>query len=413
MNDHNKHKPLSTEELFKLLEAKNENSLPDNELDDFEKDALEGFSQYSSLEKAKALTEEIHVAINNKVSEKKTKPVAKIVWFSAAASVILLVMLSVYFLTQSTKEEPTSLALNKEIPEKKQAEPSLPAEETEGILNTENKPADVVSTITKPAPVTVAENDKQPPAQGPVVLKELERETTVSTKLAKDGEYKALDDLSKEKGNVGSVDAKITSGTFSQEVAYTSAPSISNGTTISNNTTIKAYDVAGKQEIQQNVSLETSAKEQNAVTVTKNRKAKQKEAKKASEEISAASGKADSDKGDALPSLKASDAKVEGRGAAANIGAYYNGGEEAIKKYIVSHLKQENYTEQSLKGTYKITIRVMTDGKIAVETITEGKNGDQNMAEPVRKILNGMSGWNPAVLNGYIADSNVTLELTF
>ena len=401
MNDRNKHKPLSAEELFKLLEERNENSLPDNELDDFEKDALEGFSQYSSVEKAKSLTEEINVAINKKVSEKKTKPVAKIVWFSAAASVILLVMLSVYFLTQTTKEELPSLALNKEVPKRKQPEPLLPPEETESASGAENKPVEIVTATTKSTPVTVAENDKQPPAQGLVVLKELERETTVSAKLTKDEESKVSDDLSKEKGDA---DFKVALGTFSQTM--NTSPSM-------NGTTIVAYDNSNNQEIEQGFFLEKSAKEQNAVIVTKNNKAKQKEYKKSAEKTPATTGKADGEKPDAASAAQSADAKTEGKGSAANSRAYYNGGEEAIKKYIISHLKQENYTEQSLKGTYNITIKVMTDSKIVVETITAGKNGDPNMTEPVRKILNGMSGWNPAVLNGYDANSNVTLELTF
>lgn len=411
MNDRNKHKPLSTGELFKLLEEKNENSLPAGELDDFEKDALEGFSQNSSVEKAKALTEEIHIAINKKVSEKKTKPVAKIIWFSAAASLILLVMLSVYFLTQTAKEETSSLALNKEIPAKKQPEPLQPNEESESTLSTESKPAGAVTSnaVIITEPVTVAGNEKKSAAQGPV-LRELQTEKTVSAEAKaelKDEESKAIDGIyestSKEKVNV---DSKITSATFSQEVTYTAAPSVYNGTTI------KTYDVTNKQEILQNGYIDQSAKEKNAITLSKPGKSKAKESKKSGEEIAAASGKADSDKADDLSPVHSSGAKVEGRGTATNVEAYYSGGEEAIKKYIVSHFNQDN-TGQSLKGTYKITVKVLTDGKIVVETIHAGKNGDMNMTESLRKILNGMSGWNPAVLNGYISNSNVNLELTF
>lgn len=420
MNDRNKHTPLSAEELFKLLKERNENSLPEGELDDFEKDALEGFSQYSSVEKAKSLTEEINIAINKKVSEKKTKPVAKIVWFSAAASLILLVMLSVYFLTQTTKEETSSLALNKEIPAKEQPVLLPPAEESESKSIAENKPADKVTANASvtPEPFALARNEKTSAAQGPV-MGGLEKEKTVNAEVSvdlKDEEYKVMGDISKEKGNI---DSKITSGAVSQEITYTAAPSVNytapsvNYSAPSNNgTTINVYDGVSRYSVQQNVSLEKSAKEESTLTLSKPNKAKAKESKKRSEETVAASGKADSDKADDLSRGHSSDAKVEGRGTAANVEAYYPGGEEAIKKYIVSRLNQDN-SVQPLKGTYKITVKVLTDGRIVVETINSGKNGDINVTESLRKVLNGMSGWNPAVSNGYISISNVNLELNF
>ena len=86
MNDPNKHKPLSAEELFKLLEEKNSDSSSLTGLDDFEREALEGFSKYSSLDRAKLLTDEINTSISHLVSEKKPKPSSKIAWFSAAAA---------------------------------------------------------------------------------------------------------------------------------------------------------------------------------------------------------------------------------------------------------------------------------------------------------------------------------------
>jgi len=71
VNNPNKHKPLSSEELFQLLDKQANNETDFDSLDDFEKDALEGFSAFSTPETAKALTEELNMAISKKVSEEK------------------------------------------------------------------------------------------------------------------------------------------------------------------------------------------------------------------------------------------------------------------------------------------------------------------------------------------------------
>ena len=71
MSNPNKHKPLSSEELFRMLEKQSSAETNLDDMDDFEKEALEGFSAYSTPEKAKALTEELNMAISKKVTEEK------------------------------------------------------------------------------------------------------------------------------------------------------------------------------------------------------------------------------------------------------------------------------------------------------------------------------------------------------
>ena len=92
MNNPNKHKPLSSEEFFQLLDKQSNNDKGFDSLDDFDKEALEGFSEFSTPEKAKALTEELNMAISKKVSEEKGGQKNRIIWFSAAASIILIII---------------------------------------------------------------------------------------------------------------------------------------------------------------------------------------------------------------------------------------------------------------------------------------------------------------------------------
>jgi hypothetical protein len=60
-----------------------------NDLDEFEKEALEGFAMHTTPAKAKALMEEINLEISNKTQVKESSDRRhKIIWFSAAASLV-------------------------------------------------------------------------------------------------------------------------------------------------------------------------------------------------------------------------------------------------------------------------------------------------------------------------------------
>jgi hypothetical protein len=73
-------------------------------MDDFEKDALEGFSMHSTPEKAKALIKEMNASISEKVADEKGVQKSRIIWFSAAASIVLIVMISIFFFNKSKNE---------------------------------------------------------------------------------------------------------------------------------------------------------------------------------------------------------------------------------------------------------------------------------------------------------------------
>ena len=72
MNHNKKHTPLTAEELVKLLDIHANNETDLTELDDFEKEALEGFSAHTSAETAKDLMNEVQSDISKKVSNRDT-----------------------------------------------------------------------------------------------------------------------------------------------------------------------------------------------------------------------------------------------------------------------------------------------------------------------------------------------------
>ena len=67
MNQNHKHTPLSPEELVKLLEHHSNNEPDLSELDDFEKEAFEGFSAHTSPDLAAELMAEIQSDISKKI----------------------------------------------------------------------------------------------------------------------------------------------------------------------------------------------------------------------------------------------------------------------------------------------------------------------------------------------------------
>ena len=68
MKNQDKHKPLSSDELIKLLDEPSNSEINFDDMDDFEKDALEGFSMHSTPQKAEALIQEINSSISEKVT---------------------------------------------------------------------------------------------------------------------------------------------------------------------------------------------------------------------------------------------------------------------------------------------------------------------------------------------------------
>ncbi len=94
-----------SEELFKRLETGD-----DSGLDDFEKEAFEGFSSLNDVK----LSEKLHTGLNEKITEVYFKPASKknnLAFFSMAAGLLLMVGVSIFFY-QYLSSEKKDMALN-------------------------------------------------------------------------------------------------------------------------------------------------------------------------------------------------------------------------------------------------------------------------------------------------------------
>ncbi len=391
MNDPNKHKPLSAEELFKLLEEKNSDSSSLTGLDDFEREALEGFSKYSSLDKAKLLTDEINTSISHLVSEKKPKPSSKIAWFSAAASVVILILLSVYFLTETAKTIPSNLALNKDVSEPQKQQPQFSSAETEPAAI-----APPVSSLTTSRANTVQTKNAATVNTFSFGIQEKTFELEGKTEAAK-GDYKLRNlepgSLKQNSDN----EAERVAGNISQIPVLNDATLLREEQQESDNAADKSVTKSAVTETQGTV-----AQQGYDVNASIN-KAKQNDAKKSekgknkdmdlSYSSAPASGKA----------LEVPPVKKE---------AYYKGGTNAIKQYVINRLTKNDKATMPGPSVYKINILVFANGKIKVITVSTNSSEQSNI-KPITEALNSMTGWNPEVIDNKACDSNLAIELKF
>ncbi len=384
MNNPNKHKPLSAEELFQLLDKQSNNETDFDGMDDFEKDALEGFSAYSTPEKAKALTEELNMAISKKVSEEKGGQKNRIIWFSAAASIVLIFIVSVFFLKQTKEDSATNLALN----ETKEAntkptltEPLKPTEESanSGVSSEETKP--MANNITAEEVVTSKNTQAGPGfkqvASEPVVVSENQlasgttRLADVSKDILKNRNEGNLDELNspsvamdkkaeakqKEKGNSNAEDTETEKTLALESKTVSDANTVSQGAV--------AYKADGdyratKNEESKKLSKEKAAAEKSVVTTANTA---------------------------AVPAYSSVQEQ-------SNQTAHYTGGETAIKEYVVNYLK-EHSSSIILKGKYKVIGNVNAKGELKVVSITQiSKEYCEGCSDKVKEALNTMKNWN-------------------
>ena len=119
----NKHTPDS-EELLKRL-----NSNDSSGLDDFEKEALEGFDSLDNAELAKNLTDSVNRKIDEKYFQQNTGSKKGMMYLSLAAGLVLVVGLSIFFMNI--------------MGDKKEMAMSSDTLSTENIANEVAKPADI------------------------------------------------------------------------------------------------------------------------------------------------------------------------------------------------------------------------------------------------------------------------------
>lgn len=386
MNNKDKHTPLSAEELFKLLEDKNTASLSDHaDLDDFEKEALEGFSAHVSVEEARRLTEEVNTGISEAIQEKGSGK-KKIIWFSSAASIALLIMISALFFYQTKQHADHSIALNEDTKEEQKSFP--PSDETvsaaidPGTLPLADRPDENASSVIRSKTKVSSEAGKEHTrmaAEEKIIIaesKNLEQEIVMMETQAQDKDMSG-------KGYAG--------------VPAASVP------------VITSAESAGAK-------FETDASDQ---VVSNNKQVAETAPKKsessASAKLKKAARKTDNEKNDEAAKTQAyDDVQVSGNASLKTTSvAYYKRGEASIKEYIFNYLKEKKESKPAPSAVYKITVTVFTTGRAKVKAITMNGSDKGPGINAITEALNTMQGWTPAIADKTPINSDFSFELTF
>lgn len=383
MSNPNKHNPLSSEELFQLLGQKSNAETNFDDMDDFEKDALEGFSMHSNPEKARALTEELNIAISKKVTEEKGGQKNRVIWFSAAASIVLIIIVSVFFFNQTKQESNSNLALNESKEVTSATTLTEPQKPIETIVNSNTISEESKSINTRKAQgVSGVKDAEMGPATKQIPLQSValsENQNSVATsgladiskdsfKNRKEGNIDELNDQAvaldkkteskqKEKGYTNSEEAEMDKTADLESKQVSDANAIAQGAV-----TYKAdgdYRVA-KNEVTKKASKEKAAAEKSVSITTANQAA--------------------------VPAYASGNEQM-------NV-SYYTGGEVAIKDFVLNYLKEHAVTT-TIKGKYKITGSVNAKGELKVSTITQiSREYCEGCSDKIKEALNTMKNWN-------------------
>ena len=433
MKQNNKHTPLSTEELVKLLEQNANSEANLTELDDFEKEAFEGFSGHTSPAEAKELMTEIQSDISKKAfsilngeqtdSSKKNK----IIWFSAAASLLLIIALSVLFIKKSDVVTEQSLALN----------------ENKSVQESSAITPKITNTIVAESKLeTIPEEAKMDNAGG---KSKVTIQQTVSTELSistvSKGTGKSADDAGPTSGGLVSTSSALSNST---EYAYyntVSAISKDNNTNTdvekiakeSNDSDTKEQDdafkyLSDKKTVTNEIAsvpasasagIKSDEKENSSLAYDKATKYKTDAKKENSKQpVSLAETKtvktsADGDRMETESRAYTTVAQnTTATKPAQNTLANYIGGEAFIKEYILAYHKKINSTEK-LQGTFMIIATIKKDGKLEVISINNVSKDYSNCKNFLKEALNTMKEWNSATTNGTKVDSEIQFIVAF
>jgi hypothetical protein len=353
MENKNSHNPLSAQELFNLIGNKSEQNTNAQDLDEFEKEALEGFEEYSTPVNAKKINEEINVAISQKISEQGSSTKNKIIWFSAAASIVLIIAISIFYFNDSNISSDSNIALN------------------------ENNAKEIAPT--------------QPIAPIDELKQEITPDVTAGTTV-KDEKIKPFKTITEKEKTAESDITVSDTKTLTDNITNTASIELAKN---------KKESVAGKA----NESSENLSSSAGGVVKDKRKLDNAKD-----DEFD----KVMSEKKSAVPSSapSVSQAEVNAEGITANSKAYYVGEETGIKNYIISIAKKDN-SDSVLKGKYKINVSVNINGSINLNSIINTTDDCKDCAKIMTKILKDMKNWNPEIKNGKAIQSSKDFVLEF
>jgi hypothetical protein len=384
VSDENKHKPLSSEELLALLNKKNNKEVDD--MDDFEKEAFEGFSANIDPLKASELMDEVNQSISKKVStiEDKASQKNRVIWFSAAASLVVILMITVFYVKQNSQNSDTNLALNEPKNEQLVAPGMKPAESAvvtgESVMsepalseispNQFNVPEKRLLEKSEALPTdAIADNV---PAFEQANQNVLEETKSVEFKSGKDEDVTVTEN--------GALADKLE--VKKKEKTTREESELDKGYSFAQNTSSTASDE--QKESGKKADMDSKNLSQNSQGRSKSNEVVTISAGVASKTSPAPSGRADSET------------------------AYYTGGENAIKEFVEAYLKSDK-----LIGKYKIKALVSAEGSLKVKSIAQISTDACNCMDKIEKALNAMTNWHPALTNGTKTSSEIEFTISF
>ena len=394
MKNLDENKPLSADELLKLLDTTSKNSIEVEQMDDFEKEALEGFAAHSNSLKAEVLINELNLSISKKIDDaNKGGSKNKIIWFSAAATIILIIIISIFFLNQTKNDSETNIVLN-ETKNNDKPKPQLEAVEedtvsfekdkveekakSQDLIMSKNGKSEVVNVSVSESAIALSEN-QQGSSEAVIFSKDISKNKNDEDLAALAQKAVALDDKSEFKKKEKSNNGQLESGSVS--VANKNSSSAIDAI----DETDKSYKKLGeesdsKNAIKSETVLEKSTKFENANSVVSTKSA-------------------------AIPA-------TSGMTSNENTKPSYTGNELAIKEYILSYFKSKQIVKP-IFGSFKIVGNVNLKGELTVSEIIQIKEKECSCKEEIKKALNTMKKWNTAKQNGNAISSSVEFTLIF
>lgn len=389
MSKTNEHKKINSEEFFKILEEQSSNL---NDMDEFEKEAMEGYAFINDVDKSKKLVNDVNQLISERINSSSKNKISgnRFIIIGAAASIILMIILSVFWLNTENKNE-LALSNHSEVNDKKNEEVS---QNLEQIVPLQEPSATVESTSS-------GNNVKQNTAKNKSSLANNETEKTASsTKTTGPVSYSFLEKKSEDKlqssgdGDV-SQSAAMASEISEKEPAQKKSTLDGIAKKAAEVTTVSSGETAINQSYKNSTPQENLAEDE---AVAANATATRYEAKPLSDNAKG---------GEAKESTL-----LEKKKEKSTSSAFYPGDKENLKKYVLNYFKEKNISTPAA-GKYKINGTVNINGELQVIKIHKISEEDCNCIENIQKALNDMKGWKPAFENGKTINSDVEFVINF
>lgn len=418
MDQHNHNNPLSAEELLNALEQKSNADNSFDNFDEFEKDALEGFDAYSTPEKSKLLIDSINKEIALKIQPNETSTSKKnnIIWFSAAAGLALIVVLSIVFFKNESITTNSNLALNEKqlvTPAQDNAPETITSKENNEAESGKISPKEVISissslddtknrfkTIEEQVPSKNKDSDEKSIAY----FGDEEKKSDVALEQNMN---QVTSNGSASTTNAGN-DADLSSSTKKEK----SKPA----------QTVSTESLNEENDITQKESAKKLAKENNnadklAISETKAKEVVAYQTPKANNNVNLNSPTTtinNTNSGGLTypnPVMTSENEKYKTDGVSSS-NAYYSSGEIGIKNYVLDYYKKTNATNQ-LKGTFKIKGKVLENGNFITTSITPISKDCSQSKIFLTEALNKMPIWIAATKNNKVTSSSVEFVLMF